>query len=167
MKRDATRTRGGFMRFAGLLALAVLVGPGAMPQAHAQGPVKIGFIHTDRGPLAQPGADMRDGFLLYWGEIGNRAGGRAVEILTEGNDTNKADEGLTKARKLVERDSVHILGGVIETPVAYALAPYVVERKIPFLIMNAGADDLTQRRASPFIFRANFSNSDSSHPLGE
>src|SRR3990170_3886176 len=167
MKRGATRIKGGFMRFVGLLALVALVGPGAMPQAHAQGPVKIGFIHTDRGPFAQPGADMRDGFLLYWGEIGNRAGGRAVEILTEGNETNKADEGLTKARKLVERDSVHILGGIIETPVAYALRSYVIEKKIPFLIANAGADGLTQAQRSEYIFRSAFSNSDSSHPLGE
>ncbi len=159
----STRRHGRWMALVGTLAVIILTAP----VAQTQGPVKIGFIHTDSGPFAQPGADMRDGFLLYWGEIGNRAGGRAVEILTEGNATNKVDEGLTKARKLVERDNVHILAGVIETPIAYAIAPYVTERKVPFLITNAGGDEVTQRRASPYVFRANFSNSDSSHPLGE
>lgn len=131
---------------AGLLALIWVAGLLGASVTEAQAPVKIGFIHTDRGPFAQPGFDMRDGFLLYWGEIGNRAGGRPVEILTEGNEANKADEGLTKARKLVERDNVHILAGVIETPVAYALAPYVVEKKVPFLITN----EVVECQSQPF-----------------
>jgi branched-chain amino acid transport system substrate-binding protein len=110
---------------------------------------------------------MRDGFLLYWSEVGNKAGGRPVSVLPEGKGTNKPDEGLTKARKLVERDRVHMLGGITATPVAYALRTYVIEKKMPTVIMTAGADELTQKLRSEYIFRASFSNSDSSHPLGE
>ena len=150
-----------------LIALVWLVGLPGADLTEAQAPVKIGLIHTDTGPFAQPGLDMRDGFLLYWSQVGHRAGGRAVEVLTEGNATNKADEALTKARKLVERENVHLLGGVIETPVAYALRTYVVEKKIPFVIMNAGADGVTQKQKSEYVFRSAFANSDSSHPLGD
>ena len=114
-----------------LVGLAGLVGA---PAAEAQGPARIGFIYPDSGPFAQLGLDMRDGFLLYWSEIGNKAGGRAVEILTETKGTAKPDEGLTKARKLVERDKVHVLGGIISTPVAYALRSYVIEKKMPPMI---------------------------------
>ena len=32
-------------------------------RAQAQGPVKIGFVYPDTGPLEQPGRDMRDGLL--------------------------------------------------------------------------------------------------------
>src|SRR6059036_774846 len=127
------------------LALA-LVGGGVGSQE--RDPVKIGLIYTNTGPLAQLGIDMRDGALLYWSRIGNRAGGRRVEVLTESTGSNKPDEGLTKARKLVERDRAHLVGGIIETPVAYALRPYVREKKVPLLIMNAGADGLTQRQWS-------------------
>ena len=147
-------------------ALAVLLLLG-LSDARAQGPVKIGFIYADSGSAAQAGVDMRDGFLLYWSEIGNKAGGRPVEVLLETTGTNKPDEALTKARKLVERERVQLLGGIIATPEAYALRPYVIEKKIPTVIMNAGADELTKKLRSPYIFRSSFSNSDGSHPFGD
>jgi len=129
--------------------------------------VRIGIIYTNSGPLAQLGIDMRDGNLLYWTQAGNRAGGRRVELLLESTGTNKPDEGLTKARKLVERDRVHILTGVLETPVAYALAGYMNEKKVPLMINIAGADGLSQKQRSEYVFRSSFSNSQASHPLGE
>jgi branched-chain amino acid transport system substrate-binding protein len=129
--------------------------------------VRIGMIYTNVGPLAQLGIDMRDGFLLYWDLVGNRAGGRKIEVVSEGIATNKVDEGVTKARKLVERDRVQLLGGIIETPVAYALRAYVIEKKTPLVIMNAGADGLTQKQRSEYIFRSSFSNSSASHPMGD
>src|SRR5207244_10019812 len=104
---------------------------------------------------------------LYWNQIGNKAGGRRVEIVAESITSNKPDEGLTKARKLVERDRVHLLCGIIETPVALALRSYVIEKKIPLVINNAGADALTQKQRSDYIFRSSFSNTMASHPLGE
>jgi branched-chain amino acid transport system substrate-binding protein len=159
-----TERIGYALRTALVAALGAFLG---VPVAWAQTPVKIGFIYPDSGVAAQPGIDMRDGFLLYWSEIGNKAGGRPVEVLLETKGTNKPDEGLTKARKLVERDRVHVLGGIIATPVAYALRPYVIEKKVPTVIMNAGADELTKKLRSPYIFRAAFSNSDGSHPFGE
>ena len=130
-------------------------------------PVRIGLIYTNSGPLAQLGIDMRDANLLYWGQVGHRAGGRRVEILLESTASNKPDEGLTKARKLVERDRVHLLTGVLETPVAYALRPYVNEKKMALVINIAGADGLTKQQRSEYIFRSSFSNSQHSHPLGE
>jgi len=158
--------------FGVLTALVVLVASGGLTSrtpaaAQSPGPIKIGFIYPDKGPLAQLGIDLRDGFLLYWGEVGNKAGGRPVELILETKASSKPDEGLTKARKLVEHDKVHLLGGVIASPVAYALRPYVIAQKTPLVVMNAGADGLTQRQRSPYIFRTSFSNSDSSHPLGE
>jgi len=149
------------------MVLAALVGPLAAQRSQAQEPIRIGFIYPDQGPFAQPGIDMRDGYLLYWSQAGNRAGGRPVENLLENKGTNKPDEGLTKARKLVERDRVHLLGGVISTPVTLALRAYVIDKKMPFIIMNAGADELTKKFRSDYIYRSAFANSDGSHPMGE
>src|SRR5438128_12507046 len=139
------------LRWAVILLGLLVVAPA--PQSQEREPVRIGIIYTNTGPLAQLGIDMRDGALLYWSQIGNRAGGRRVEVLTESTGSNKPDEGLTKARKLVERDRAHLVGGIIDTPVAYALRPYVREKKVPLLIMNAGADGLTQRQWSDLVFR--------------
>jgi len=165
--RSTRNWRNELVFWAGVAAVAWIAGLGGVRPVLAQGPVKIGFIYADSGSLAQLGLDMRDGFLLYWSEVGNRAGGRAVEILTEGNTTSKVDEALTKARKLVERDGVHLLAGVTESPVAYALGPYVTEKKIPLIILNAGADGLTQARRSEYIFRSSTTGSQPGHPFGE
>ena len=63
----------------------------AVPAARGQErePVRLGIIYTNTGPLAQLGIDMRDGALLYWSQIGNRAGGRRVEVFTESTGSNK------------------------------------------------------------------------------
>jgi len=153
------------LRWAWLVLGLLLVAPAVHGQERE--PVRIGIIYTNSGPLAQLGIDMRDGNLLYWNQAGNRAGGRRIELLLESTGTNKPDEGLTKARKLVERDRVHILTGVLETPVAYALASYVNEKKVPLMINIAGADGLSQKQRSEYVFRSSFSNSQASHPLGE
>jgi branched-chain amino acid transport system substrate-binding protein len=74
---------------------------------------------------------------------------------------------LTKAKKLVERDGVKILSGVVSSSVAYALRDYVVSAKVPLVITVSGADGLTQQDAAPNIFRTSASGSQQSHVLGE
>jgi len=153
------------------LAAAVVMAPGveAAPakKEAAKGPVKVGYLTPLSGVYAGPGADQRDGFLLYLEQAGNKVGERPIEVLVEDKGSNKPDEALTKARKLVERDKVHILAGIISSGVAYALRDFVNAQKVPFVVTNAGADGLTQKQRSPYIFRSAFANSDSSHPLGE
>jgi branched-chain amino acid transport system substrate-binding protein len=139
----------------------------ATSTAQAQEPIKIGFLFVENGSMAQLGADMREGFKMYWDEVGNKAGGRPVQIIYESENTTKPDESLTKARKLVERDNVNILTGITNTPTAYALRPYLVEKKMPSLVLLAGADGLTQDAKSEYIFRSGFTNSHGSPPLAE
>jgi len=55
---------------AALAALALLV--------ESQDAARVGFIYPSSGPFAQPGFDMRDGFLLHWSQVGNKAGGRST-----------------------------------------------------------------------------------------
>jgi branched-chain amino acid transport system substrate-binding protein len=152
---------------AGLAALACGVGLSVNHAAGAQAPFKAGFVIPLTGVYAALGEDLRDGFQLYWSQTGSKAAGRAVEVVVEDKGSNKPDDGLTKARKLVERDGVQVLAGVISSPVAVALREYVHGQKIPFIVANAGADVITQKARSPYVFRASFANSDSSHPLGE
>lgn len=151
----------------GVMGGLVLMATLAMAQVRGTAPVKVGFLTPLSGVYAGPGADQRDGFLLYLEQAGNKAGGRAIEVLVEDKGSNKPDEALNKARKLVERDKVHVLAGVISSGVAYALRDFMVAQKVPSVVTNAGADGLTQKQRSPYIVRSAFANSDSSHPLGE
>src|SRR5690348_17917463 len=96
-------------------------------EAAAQGPIKIGFLSPLSGAIAAAGKDMYAGCELYWQESGWQVAGRKVEVVLEDNEGNPATT-LTKARKLVENDRVHLLMGVILSNVAYALVPYVEQQ---------------------------------------
>jgi len=123
----------------------------------ADPPIKIGVLAPYVGVYAKPGKDMDNGFRLYLDEIKSQAAGREIQLIAEETEA-KGDVGLTKARKLVERDQVHLLAGIIHSGVAYAIRSYVEANKIPLVITNAGAALLTAQDRSPYIFRVSFAN---------
>ncbi|MBI5586633.1 MAG: ABC transporter substrate-binding protein [Deltaproteobacteria bacterium] len=150
-----------------LLALLNLSGPALQPAVQAAEPVKIGYMISLSGVYTALGVDLRDGFNLYMDEIGNKAGGREIKVFVEDKGSNDVSRALDIAKKLVEKNQVNILAGIVGTGSAYALAEFVQKHQLPFVISNAGADDLTQRKSNPFIVRPAFVNSGGSHPLGE
>ena len=129
-------------------------------------PIRIGIIHPFTGPLAKIGENSTNGFKLYLDGIGNQVTKRKIELLLEDDEANPS-VGLTKVRKLVERDRVHMLTGITSSAVAYAVRDYVHSRGVPLIIMgSAGANDLTAERKSPYIFRTSFTNRQFNAPFG-
>jgi branched-chain amino acid transport system substrate-binding protein len=151
-----------------LLAIVslVAVSVGLPPAARAQGPIKIGFLAPISGAIAQAGKDMYSGCELYWEESGGQLAGRKLEVTLEDNEGLPATA-LTKARKLVESDKVHMLAGVILSNVAYALVPYIEAQGIPTIYPINSADDLTQRKRPKWLIRTGFSAGGNMHPFGE
>ena len=66
-----------------------------------------------------------------------------LELLIE-DDQAQPDVALTKTKKLVERDRVHVLMGIIWSPNAVAIRDYVHESKVPLVISEGAARVLTQ-----------------------
>lgn len=128
--------------------------------------VKVGYCVSLSGVYATLGTDLRDGLNLYMEQIGHKAGGRNIEIIVENISSSLVTLGQETAQKLMEQDKVDIIAGVVDSRVAYSVAGLITKHEIPFVISNAGADDLTQRKASPFIIRSSFSCSGGSHPIG-
>ena len=147
-----------------LALLAVLLGSAG--QAVAQAPIKIGFLAPLTGASSAIGKDMVNGTELYLDEIGRQAGGRKIELIIEDSEGVTATA-LTKARKLVESDRVHMLAGIILSNVAYALVPYVEAQGIPTIYPINSADDLTQRKRPKWLVRTGFSAGGNMHPFGE
>lgn len=147
----------------GVLVLAMVVAP---PGAAAQRPIKIGFLAPLTGGAAQVGTDMVNGLKMYLEERNYQIAGRKVELLVEDNQ-GKPDVALTKLRKLVESDRVHVLAGGLFAHVGYALAPKVDEYKVPMLYPVMAADDLTQRKPTKWVVRTGWTSSQPSHPFGE
>jgi branched-chain amino acid transport system substrate-binding protein len=131
-----------------------------------QGPIKVGFLVPLSGPYVQNGRDILNGFLLFLDEIGYQAAGRRIEVIVEDDEAIPA-VGLTKARKLIERDNVHVMAGTLLSSTGYALAPYVDSVHVPMLYPVVSADDLTQRKRTDWIVRTGWSASQPNHAFGE
>ena len=130
--------------------------------------LRIGFIAPMTGIFAQVGKDMVNGFQMYLDEHGGKLGGMDVKFIVE-DDQAKPDAGVTKAKKLVLQDKVHMFIGGVLASTGYALAPVSGELKTIYIASIPAADDLTQRQASkyPLFFRTGWSSSQPNHPYGQ
>ncbi|NIN80476.1 MAG: ABC transporter substrate-binding protein, partial [Pseudomonas stutzeri] len=72
------------------------------------------------GFAAQTGKDMLSGLEFYLKQQGGSVAGRQIELITEDTEAKPA-VALTKVRKLVEKDGVHILMGGLMASTGYAL----------------------------------------------
>jgi branched-chain amino acid transport system substrate-binding protein len=150
-----------------LIGTAVTVGLGLSAPVGAE-ELRIGYLAPLTGGLAQTGIDMRDGFLLYLDQHGNKLGGMDVKLIIE-DEQGKGDVAVTKAKKLVLQDKVHMLIGGVLASTGYALAPVSTELKTMYIPTIPAADDLTQRRLTefPYLVRTSWSSSQPHHPLGQ
>ena len=132
----------------------------------AQGaePVRIGSILPYTGSMASLGERITRSMELYFDEIKWNVGGRELKLFKE-DDENNPKIGLEKVKKLVESQRVHMLAGPVSSAVAYAIAPYAVSKRIPWIINNAGSVELTQKQANKYIFRTSFANGQYEYPL--
>jgi len=149
----------------GLVAGLVLLTQ-ALSWAQARGPIKIGFITPLSGAFAASGKDMLSGLQLYLEEIGYQAAGRKIELIVEDDEAVPATS-LTKTRKLVEKDGVHIMTGGLMSSTGYALPPYIDAKEMPMTYPIMAPDDLTQRQRPKWIVRTGWNCSQANHPFGE
>ena len=131
---------------AGLAAFASFA-----PPAYAQEPIKIGVMFPLTGPISSQGRPERDAIKMAFDEENNTVAGRKVELLFE-DSVGRPDTGLTKFKALVERDNVHLLLSELTSSIGAAVAPYVNDKKIPWVSTVALAS-LTRSQKSPYIFR--------------
>jgi branched-chain amino acid transport system substrate-binding protein len=150
-----------------LLGSCLALGFAAAAPANAE-ELRIGFIAPTTGIFAQIGKDMADGFHLYLDQHGGKLGGADVKFIVE-DDQGKPDSGVTKAKKLVLQDKVHMFIGGLLASSGYALAPVSTAEKTLYISSVAAADDLTQRQLSkyPYFIRTSWSSSQPHHPLGQ
>jgi len=162
------RKRGifGSAVFTLLLFSICLISLGTAAGAAEKGPIKIGFIAPHTGNFAQLGMDMVAGFKMFLEEINYTVAGRKIELIVEDEGEGPATA-VTKARKLITADKIHLMAGVFLNPCAYAVAPICIEAGTPFIVTASGNDDLTQRKRSKLILGLTYTSSDLGHPAGD
>ncbi|WP_286193606.1 penicillin-binding protein activator [Boseongicola sp. H5] len=128
--------------------------------------IRIGVMLPMTGGLAQSGLDARNGFELYWNQVGNEAGGREVEIIVADTVCNP-DNAINAARRLAFNDEVDFLVGPLCGHEGPAVAQVSGETGVPLLLVPAAADSQTKWDRIPTVIRTGFSSSQDAHPFGE
>src|SRR4029453_3318681 len=149
----------------GLAAAGVGVATLRAPYVHAQAPFKLGLLTVKTGPLAQGGIQMEQGVAALLKEKANTLAGRKIEFISADTGGNPAGA-KTKAQELIERDKVNVIIGPLAAFELLAILDYVRDNQTP-LISLAAAEDVTQRKANPFIIRPSSTSAQCCPVMGE
>ena len=145
-----------FIATAALLALG----------AHAQGTVKVGLLSTLSGPGAGLGVDIRDGFQLAVKLAGGKFGGQAVEVIVA-DDQASPDVGRQTADRLVKRDKVDFMTGVVFSNVMLAVGAPTFQSQTYYISANAGPSQYAGEQCNPFFFSASYQNDNMHEAAGQ
>src|SRR5438876_10151267 len=150
----------------GMLATGAGVASLKAPMVLAQGaPFRIGLLTVKTGPLAQGGIQMEQGILTFLKEKNNALAGRKVELISADTGGNPAGA-KTKAQEVIERDKVNVILGPLAAFELLAITDYVRDNATPLLSL-AAAEDVTQRKANPFVVRPSATSGQCSHAIGD
>ena len=136
------------------------------PASGGGGTLKIGVLSTNSGPFSAIGQDIQRATELYLAQNNNVLNGLQVTVVAEDEGATTQDA-LSKGRKLIEQDKVDVLTGLVLSNNALAMRDVIDGAKVPTIITNAGAVDLTGSKKSKYIYRVSFSNWQSGGSLGK
>ncbi|MSQ69903.1 MAG: ABC transporter substrate-binding protein [Betaproteobacteria bacterium] len=147
-----------------LIALVVAGCCIALP-AGAADKLKIGFMSTLSGPGAALGIDARDAMTLYHKLNGGKIGGLPAELVIADDQVNP-DMGKQVVERMIKRDKVDIMTGVIFSNVLYAIGPTVFQEKMFYLSNNAGPNDWSGDKCNPYFFGVAWQSEDVPGAMG-
>src|SRR2546428_3285973 len=123
----------------------------------AKGPIKIGMPAALSGGNAQSGIQARRAAELFARDVKAKGIlGRPVEFIYEDTGGDPATA-VRKAQKLVEKDGVKFLTGVVLSSEALAVSAKCPEWKVIFMSTINGAGALTAKAFHRYFFRVNTS----------
>ena len=128
--------------------------------------VKIALLVPQSGVYAPLGKDMEAGFRLYLEENDDQLGGKDVEI-TVVDEGAGPEDGVPAGTKLAQDESVDAVVGVVNSATALGLTDSFAEAKKPLIIANAGADDITGKDSSEYVWRTSFANGEVGAAIGK
>lgn len=148
-----------------LLIAGTALALAATPALAQNKTIKIGFVSTFSGPVANIGNDMRNSFELALDHLGRKMGGIPVEVIYE-DDGFKPEVGKQKTEKLIESDKVDFIAGYIWSNVLLASLKPVVDSKTFLVIANAGPSQIAGELCSPTVFSTSWNNDQTPQSMG-
>ncbi len=155
-----------FSKFLRKSIVCAAVGVALAASAQSTDPVKIGFLSTLSGPGAGLGVDIRDGFQLAVKLAGNKLGGRPAEIIIA-DDQASPDVGRQAADRLIKRDKVDFMTGVVFSNVMLAVGTPTFASQTFYVSANAGPSQYAGDQCNPYFFSASWQNDNLHEAAGQ
>ena len=141
-------------------AFGLAAGPAAAQSA------RIGMITTQSGGGSAMGIDIRDGFELALKQGGGRLGGVAVELIVA-DDARKPETAKQIADRMVKRDKVDIMTGIVWSNLAMAVVPGVTRGGTFYISPNAGPSALAGKACNENYFNVAWQNDNLHEAMGQ
>ncbi|MEU4427573.1 substrate-binding domain-containing protein [Actinoplanes sp. NPDC024001] len=132
---------------AAIAAVALSTAACGSPQAATDGgsgPLRVGIVYSQSGPLATYGAQYAEGFkagLAYATDGTGKIGDRAVEV-SYADDAGDPVKAVSAAKDLIGK-GYKVLAGSTSSGVALQVAPLAAENKVLFVSGPAATDGIT------------------------
>lgn len=128
--------------------------------------VKVGFLSTLSGPGAGLGVDIRDGFQLAVKLSGGKFSGKSVDVIVA-DDQASPDVGRQTADRLVKRDKVDFMTGIVFSNVMLAVGAPTFQSKTFYISANAGPSQFAGEQCNPYFFSASYQNDNMHEAVGK
>jgi branched-chain amino acid transport system substrate-binding protein len=125
--------------------------------AHAADQIRIGFMSTLSGPSAALGLDIRDAFNLVVRNNGGKLGGLPAEVIVVDDQMNP-DTGKQLTARLLKKDRVDVVTGIVFSNVMLAIAPSILENQTFLVSANAGPGAFSGEGCNPYFYVASWQN---------
>jgi branched-chain amino acid transport system substrate-binding protein len=144
-----------------LLACALVSGL-ASGQART---LKIGFVSTLSGGGAALGVDVLDAFQLALRHLGGRLGGLPVEVITADDQLNP-DVARTAVERLLRRDRVDLVTGIIFSNVLLAVGDLIFHHGTFYISPNAGPSEYAGEQCNLHFINVAWQNDNLHEAMG-
>ena len=151
----------GSFGLAALVPLILLASAG-----YAADRVKVGFLSTLSGPGAGLGVDIRDGFALALKSTGGKLGGLPAEMVVV-DDQQNPDVAKQATDRLVKRDRVDFMTGIVFSNVMLAVGPTIFEARTYYVSANAGPSQFAGAGCNPYFFNVAWQNDNLHEAVGK
>ncbi|WP_202988041.1 ABC transporter substrate-binding protein [Pseudomonas typographi] len=130
-------------------------------------PLKLCYVDDRSGVAADTGIQSFNGFQIAVSEVNDAGGinGQKVEVVAYDGKTDPELTATFASRCAEDDGALAIIGGNPAAPAA-AMIPIASEYEIPYLMLSAGTDNLTDMPA-PFHFRVGPRNSQDAAAIAE
>ena len=149
-----------------LVLTAALAAAAAGAWAQSTDPVRVGLLSTLSGPGAGLGVDIRDGFQLAVKLNGGKLGGRPAEVIVADDQANP-EVGRQTADRLIKRDKVDFMTGIVFSNVMLAVGTPTFQSKTFYISANAGPSQYAGEQCSPYFFSASYQNDNMHEAVGK